>query len=269
MKLRIEHVTRFEYDAPITEGYTELRLKPLDTGGQRCSSFEVETEPEAKVHRYLDRHGNDVRHFDVLTPHTRLVVRARSEVTTPDSLADEQTRLTPLQRHDFLAPSTRAPFTDAVRALASAAFVPADPLGTVRRVVEAVRARLSYEPGATDVLTDADAALAQGRGVCQDFAHLALAACRLNGLPTRYVSGYVHAPGSPSGAASHAWIDVFLEVRGWVSVDPTHDTPQTPRHVRVAVGRDYTDVAPTRGVYTGGAGERLSVEVSVKGPASG
>ena len=263
MKLRVEHVTTFEYDSPITEGYTELRLKPLDTAGQRCLSFAVETDPSARVHRYLDRHGNDVRHFDVLGPHGRLVVHARSEVSTPETLADEQTRLNPLQRHDYLEPSPRAPFRENVRAFAAACRVPADPKATLERIVAAVRARLRYEPGATDVETDAAEALDHGRGVCQDFAHLGLAACRLNGLPARYVSGYVHAPGQASGAASHAWLDVFFEDRGWVSIDPTHDTPQTPRHVRVAVGRDYADVPPTRGVFKGDAGERLSVKVTV------
>jgi transglutaminase-like putative cysteine protease len=264
MRLRVQHTTVYDYDTPIAEAYTELRLKPLDRGGQRCLSFAVETDPGAVVHGYSDRHGNDVRHFDVLSPHARLVVVARSEVATPEVLVDEQTGLTPLQQHDFLAPSPRAPFTDAVRAFAVGCQIPGDPEATMKRIVEAVRARLRYEPGATDVSTDAAEALAHGRGVCQDFAHLALAACRLGGLPARYVSGYVYAPGHASAAASHAWVDVFVAARGWVSVDPTHDTAQTPRHVRVAVGRDYADVPPTRGVYKGSAGEQLEVTVEVE-----
>jgi transglutaminase-like putative cysteine protease len=226
-------------------------------------SFTVETDPGALVHRYSDRHGNDVRHFDVLSPHARLVVLARSEVQTPEVLADEQSELTPLQQHDFLAPSTRAPFTEEIRAFATPCHVAGNPEATMKRIVEAVRAKLRYEPGATDVDTDAAGALARGRGVCQDFAHLALAACRLGGLPARYVSGYVYAPGHASAAASHAWVDVFVLGRGWVSIDPTHDTSQTPRHVRVAVGRDYADVPPTRGVYKGNAGEELEVKVEL------
>ncbi|HEY6551897.1 MAG TPA: transglutaminase family protein [Vicinamibacteria bacterium] len=264
MRLRVRHTTTYDYDSPITEGYTELRLKPLDSGGQRCLSFTVETDPGSVVHRYSDRHGNDVRHFDVLAPHARLVVEARSEVATPEVLNDEQTELLPLQHHDFLAPSPRAPFTDEVRAFATPCLVPGDPDTTMKRIVEAVRTRLRYEPGATDVDTDAAQALAHGSGVCQDFAHLAMAACRLGGLPARYVSGYVYAPGDASAAASHAWVDVFVAGRGWVSFDPTHDTAQTPRHVRVAVGRDYADVPPTRGVYKGSAGEKLEVTVSVE-----
>jgi transglutaminase-like putative cysteine protease len=264
MRLRVQHTTVYHYDSPITEGYTELRLKPLDSGGQRCLSFTVETDPGALVHRYSDRHGNDVRHFDVLSPHPRLVVEARSEVATPEVLSDEQTELSPLQQHDFLAPSTRAPFTDEIRSFAAPCHVQGDPPATMKRIVEAVRAQLRYEPGATDVDTDAAQALAHGSGVCQDFAHLALAACRLGGLPARYVSGYVYAPGHASAAASHAWVDVFVRGRGWVSIDPTHNTAQTPRHVRVAVGRDYADVPPTRGVYRGSAGEKLEVTVSVE-----
>ena len=182
MRLRVQHTTVYAYDAPIAEAYTELRLKPLDSGGQRCLSFTVETDPGAVVHGYSDRHGNDVRHFDVLSPHARLVVVARSEVRPPRSWPTSRPTSTPLQQHDFLAPSPRAPFTDEVRAFAAACHVAGDPEATMKQVVEAVRARLRYEPGATDVDTDAAEALAHGRGVCQDFAHLALAACRLGGL---------------------------------------------------------------------------------------
>ena len=117
-----------------------------------------------------------------------------------------------------------------------------------------------YERGATDVMTRADAALALGRGVCQDFAHVMLAACRRAGIPSRYVSGYLYDP-QEREAESHAWVDVLDAQRGWVSIDPTHDREQTEAYVRVAVGRDYADVPPTRGVFKGGSAEALDVAV--------
>ena len=131
--------------------------------------------------------------------------------------------------------------------------------------MNAVRAELVYEPGATDVQTRADEVLALGRGVCQDFAHVMLAACRCVGIPARYVSGYLYDPTlEGDNAASHAWVDVWDEERGWIALDPTHDREQTETYVRVAVGRDYADVPPTRGVYKGVAHETLSVRVGLQ-----
>ena len=137
---------------------------------------------------------------------------------------------------------------------------------TAHRLMEAVFRSMKYERGATDVHTTAIEALSLGRGVCQDFAHLMLAVCRCVKIPARYVSGYIHDPkfdSTETNAASHAWVDVFTPERGWVSLDPTHVCEQTDRYVRVAVGRDYADVPPTRGIYKGKAKESLSVDVMV------
>jgi transglutaminase-like putative cysteine protease len=127
-----------------------------------------------------------------------------------------------------------------------------------------VHRALAYTPGATTVKTTAEEALASGRGVCQDFAHLMIAACRALDLPARYVSGYVFSPRRGTSAASHAWADVFVAARGWIALDPTHDSPQTDHYVRLAVGRDYADVTPTRGVYKGAGKETMAVDVRVE-----
>ena len=132
--------------------------------------------------------------------------------------------------------------------------------------MRALRSRLVYERGATDVMTRADAALELGRGVCQDFAHVMLAACRRAGIPSRYVSGYLYDPQEEHEAESHAWVDVLDAQRGWVSIDPTHDREQTEAYVRVAVGRDYADVPPTRGVFKGFSEETLEVAVRMVAP---
>ena len=136
---------------------------------------------------------------------------------------------------------------------------------TALELVEAVRESMTYERGTTNVHTRADEALADGRGVCQDFAHVLIGVCRVHGVPARYVSGYLFDPrGNGSGeGASHAWVDVYDEQGGWLSLDPTHDTEQTERYIRVGVGRDYADVPPTRGVYRGTAAEALDVSVVV------
>jgi transglutaminase-like putative cysteine protease len=265
MWLRIEHTTSFTYDAPIVEAYTELRLRPLSDGGQQCSSFRLTTTPPGlKVREYLDHLGNDVLHFDVLEPHDRLVVTATSEVRTASAFVDGQRLPGPLERYDFLQPTSRTPFTDGVRAFA-AEHAGGEGAGRVETLGRAVNESLTYDPDATDVHTTGDEALALRRGVCQDFAHLVIAACRSEGLPARYVSGYLYDPGASGGnAASHAWVDVWDEERGWCSFDPTHSRAQNELYVRIAVGRDYDDVPPTRGVFRGNASETLAVAVQVE-----
>jgi transglutaminase-like putative cysteine protease len=263
MRLRVEHTTVYAYDAPVAEGYTELRLRPREGGGQRCLGFSLLTEPLAQVHTYKDRYGNEVQHFDLLASLEKLVVSARSEVETSSALQDPERELGLLDRVDFLSPTACAPFTEEILALAEPCRVEQDAFAAAARVLWTVRRHLRYESGTTDVTTNAAEALQRGVGVCQDFAHLMIAACRAVGVPARYVSGYIHAPGSASAAASHAWVDVFAERQGWLSLDPTHDRAQGEEHVRVAVGRDYDDVPPTRGVFKGDAREALAVSVRI------
>jgi transglutaminase-like putative cysteine protease len=267
MKLTITHTTTFTYDAPVSEAYMEMRLMPLDAGGQRCESFRLTTDPPVEVRGYADHFGNRVRHFDTLAPHERLVVSARSEVSTPEGFTDPDRQLSLLDAFDYLAPTDYTPLTVGVRDFAATCGSCASPdnaYDTARTVMRAVNRVLAYVPGSTNVKTTAEEALGRGRGVCQDFAHLMIAACRALGLPARYVSGYVFSPRRGTAAASHAWIDVFVAGRGWVSLDPTHDSVQTDRYVRLAVGRDYSDVPPTRGVYKGAGQEEMSVDVSVE-----
>jgi transglutaminase-like putative cysteine protease len=267
MWLRIEHRTSFSYDAPIAEAYTELRLRPLAGGGQHCGSFRLETNPPGvRVREYRDHFGNEVLHFDVLEPHDRLEVTATSEVMTPPAFVDAGRPPGPLERHDYLLPTEHAPFSDPIRAFV--ARHPADGEGAAQRACELMGAALEelvYEPGVTDVRTRADEALALGRGVCQDFAHILLAACRVEGIPARYVSGYLYDPAAADGdAESHAWVDAWDDEHGWVSLDPTHDREQNEHYVRVATGRDYADVPPTRGVWRGAARETLDVAVTLR-----
>lgn len=259
MILRVEHTTEFRYDGPIAEAYTELRLRPLEGGGQHCSAFRITTEPHTmRVREYRDHFGNDIHHFDVLESHDRLEVTAVSEVWTPQALVNDRHVPTPIERYDYLHPTDYAPFSESVREFAAGHEGPLE-------LMHAVNEQLVYDPGATDVQTRAEEVLALGRGVCQDFAHVMLAACRCSGIQARYVSGYLYDQTLVGdNAASHAWVDVWDEERGWLALDPTHDREQTDAYVRVAVGRDYTDVPPTRGVYTGSASETLSVRVGLQ-----
>ncbi|MFZ4793156.1 MAG: transglutaminase family protein [Blastocatellia bacterium] len=275
MRLQIKHTTVFQYSESINEAYTEMRLRPLETSGQRCYRFSLSTEPRGEVMSYLDRYGNQVHHFDTLQSHHQVVVTASSDVETPQAFRPELQPLSPLDHFDFLAPTIYAPEDGDISEFARTCLVEGDAHRTTTGLMTAIYQGLQYDPEATDVRTRAPEALRLRRGVCQDFAHLMLAATRSLGIPARYVSGYLYSPQIisarresgitvPDNAASHAWVDVFLEERGWVSLDPTHNCEQTDEYVRVATGRDYADVSPTQGVFKGSAEERLEVRVEVR-----
>jgi transglutaminase-like putative cysteine protease len=267
MWLTVEHVTELGYDEPIVEAYTEVRLKPTHRDGQRCSSFSLTTEPRgATIDEYVDRFGNVVHHFDVLEVHERLAVVARGEVWTTAAYEAEEPVLSPLDRWDYLAPTRYVDLDDEVLDVAAATGARADPVEAAWELMRTVRDAMTYERGTTNVHTTAAEALADGRGVCQDFAHVMIAASRARGVPARYVSGYLYDARANGGESeSHAWVDVHVGDT-WISLDPTHDTAQTERYVRVGVGRDYADVPPSRGVYRGTASETLEVAVTIREP---
>jgi len=275
MRLQIRHTTIFHYSEAINEAYTEMRLRPLEGAGQRCYRFSLMTEPRGEVMSYIDRYGNTVHHFDTLQSHDRVVVMAASDVETPPTFLSEPTPFSPLDAYDFLAPTDYVPLAEEIESFARRHAAADDPQATAFGLMEGLFRELVYDPQATDVKTRAPEALRLKRGVCQDFAHLMLAGCRSLGIPARYVSGYLYSARAvrpaeaegekrPSNAASHAWVDVYLAERGWVSLDPTHNCEQTEQYVRVATGRDYADVPPTRGIFKGAASEELEVHVEVK-----
>jgi transglutaminase-like putative cysteine protease len=261
MRLKIEHTTTFTYDHPVSEAYTEMRLKPIDGDGQRCLSFRLSTEPQDQVLQYADPFGNEVHHYDVVQPHQKLFVSAISEVVTSGSYRADSSSLTPLDEFNYVSPTKYAPHTTDLIDFSVSRKITEAPLETALAFMQAIHDNLIYEKGATDVKTTAHQALSLGRGVCQDFSHIMLAMCRLQSIPARYVSGYLY--NNEQIAASHSWVDVLVPDRGWVSLDPTHNREQTDQYVRVAVGRDYADVPPTRGIFKGNAKEKMAVDVSV------
>jgi len=262
MRLKIEHVTTFTYDQPISEAYTEMCLRPQDGVGQHCLSFTLNTEPHDERLNYTDRFGNDVSHFDVIQPHDKLMVAAKSEVLTPDFFYQQILELSPLDEYDYLMGTNYAPLSADIIGFAEAQAVKDDPKNTAYALMRHIYATLQYEKGITDVTTTAAEALVLQRGVCQDFSHLMLSSCRGLKIPARYVSGYLYNNGRE--AASHAWVDVHIPGEGWISLDPTHNCEQSAEYVRVAIGRDYADVPPTRGIFVGKAKETMDVKVSVR-----
>jgi transglutaminase-like putative cysteine protease len=242
----------------------------------------LSTAPTARTTAHHDSLGNWVHRFNVLSEHRRLRVEADSVVLVhePPALPDDGIALSDLgdldDLYDFLAPTVYVPHAPEVQPIIEA--VEQQSGGSAARfallTTERIHRCYRYEKGATHVQSSIYDVLSTGAGVCQDFSHLLLAALRMRGLPSRYVSGYLvprrtAEPGASveeviGGQASHAWVEVFLPGPGWVGLDPTMGRPSGLQHVRIAYGRDYGDVPPVRGVYKGHAGQRLSVDVRVR-----
>lgn len=280
MDYTVTHVTRFEYQGPVHESVMEVRLAPRGDGRQELLSFELTTSPAATIFRYGDAFGNDVHHFDIVPRHQQLLVEARMRVRTSPARAVTD-RLEPSawdtlkrlreggQLWDFFEPSPRVTVSPAVRAFAQACGLErgSDPLTCFRRIVSAVHGALVYAPQSTTVDTPIEAVLEVRRGVCQDFAHIALAIARAHGIPCRYVSGYLAPASEPRTGrtlTSHAWVEAWLPDLEWTALDPTHDLVAGEHYIPVAVGRDYGDAAPTRGVFRGGPAGTLSVSVRIE-----
>jgi transglutaminase-like putative cysteine protease len=280
MMYTIKHLTRFRYSAPITESVMEVRMQPRRDELQHCLSFELTTQPPTRITVSRDYLGNIVHHFDVLRPHSELTITAQALVTT--SAAPVSGRLGPgawaaldrlIEQGDYvdmLIPSHFARPTPLLRQLAHELDLRRrdDPLSLLQELSSRLHESLTYAPQSTRVDSPIDVALSQRSGVCQDYAHIMIALVRELGVPCRYVSGYLYqrrgTPGSEMAAATHAWVEALLPELGWVGFDPTNDTPVAERHIRVAIGRDYADVPPTRGVYKGQADTELGVAVQVQ-----
>jgi len=276
----IRHVTRFTYESSITESVMEARMQPRSDGPQRCVRFGLSTTPSSRVRMYADPEGNIVHHFNIPGRHTRLIVTAEALVECapvaepPDRLeADAWQRIDQQTASgefwELLHDSPFARQTPSLAALAQEFGFERgdDPLATVRRTMSEIYARFEYSPRATRVDSPIDEALETRRGVCQDFAHIMIALVRRLGVPCRYVSGYLfqHTDRKvrSTDGATHAWIEALLPGLGWIGFDPTNDMVAGSRHIRVAIGRDYADVPPTRGVFKGTAEETLDVAVRI------
>ncbi|MGY1839830.1 MULTISPECIES: transglutaminase family protein [unclassified Modestobacter] len=273
-RLQIVHRSAFRYAGPVRSSYNEARMTPENSTRQTTLRSRVEIEPAATVLAYRDYWGATVTAFDLHGPHTELVVTATSvveagpephlpdpvgwaELATPDVLDrfGEMLRPTTLTAMD-------APVVRAVRA----AVGDAGPREAGHVVCRFVREHIEYLSGATNVKTNAMQAWTHGKGVCQDISHVSIGLLRALGLPARYVSGYLHPTrdagiGQAVTGESHAWVEWWDG--GWSGYDPTNSVAVGPRHVTLGRGRDYSDVPPLKGIFSGPGSEGHSVTVEV------
>lgn len=288
MIFSVRHTTIFRYEPAVRESLMEVRLHPRSDGDQRCLNFALEIDPSANVLQYRDFIGNTVHHFDIAGAHSQLKITAKSEVevqTVPPprhSDAGDWSDLDALvssgDHWEMLLPSHFVHTTPLVEALEKELLLDVTgsasserrlrPFDLLTHFNQAIYSYFAYVPNSTKVDSPIDEAIQARKGVCQDFAHILLALARRQRIPSRYVSGYMfHRDEKEKDrsleGASHAWIEALVPGLGWVAFDPTNNLVGADRHIRVALGRDYADVPPTRGVYKGEAQSELSVSVSV------
>jgi transglutaminase-like putative cysteine protease len=268
MKISVIHTTRVDYDAEVVEGVMDVRLGPFSDADQRWERFDLCVDPAAGVRSYSDGFGNSAHLITVGRPHSFIEVVTRGEIET---FLDDP----------FVPPPEPAPALQPSDHPAT----PADTFEAIRAMMGHVYANFSYQEHVTSVTTTVPDVLAGRTGVCQDFAHVLIGLCRGIDVPARYVSGYIvvadqqHTqsagsqrqsqwqsqstePGPRRGAgASHAWVEAYTPTHGWRGFDPTNNLVAASNHVKMAIGRDYSDVPPTRGTFRGAAEERLAVEV--------
>ncbi len=281
MFFSVRHQTRFKYDSAVQESIMEVRKQPRTEGAQRSLSFDLLVSPKTRILNYRDYLGNIVHHFSVPGRHTQLQIIAEAKVETgvPVALPGQ---LTPsawneIDSHvasgdywEFLLPSDYTKPTTLLNDLAESLDIRrrSDPLSLLQEVNAGIFHAFDYTKNSTKVDSPIDDALASRRGVCQDFAHVMIALVRQKlRLPCRYVSGYLfHGRfdnDRSSDGATHAWVEALLPGLGWVGFDPTNNLLVGERHVRTAIGRDYSDVPPTHGIFKGKANSELYVAVQV------
>ncbi len=289
MKYRIEHRTEYVYSEAVLSGHNEARLLPRQFDRQFCAAASLSIEPRPVDYRErVDFFGNRVVHFAVQQPHNQLVVTARSEVevfpASPQldynqNRAWEDVRTAIAGAMDAAGLEARqyvlnSPMVSASRGLenyAMTSFARGRPLlEAVHDLMQRIHKDFVYDPVFTSIATPLATVLKHRRGVCQDFAQLAIGCLRSVGLAARYVSGYIETlppPGMPRlvGAdASHAWFSVYVPGVGWLDFDPTNNQMPVDRHVTIAWGRDYADVTPLKGVIFGTGSHELSVAVDMQ-----
>lgn len=289
MHFRISHVTRYNYEAPASESFMEARLALTSSPAQTVFKRSLVITPECRISEYDDYFGNKVEQFSIIHRHENLMLRAAADVETHPvavplevldlsvSEARQIFRSRPIGLFDFLHSSPGVQLGREAQRLGQRFFRPETGFGeAVHRLMHWVHRHFTYTPGATHVGTTVAEALVLRKGVCQDYAHVMIAILRAADIPARYVCGYIEtdrqrhaAQAGPSrrliGAAeSHAWVEIALPNGSWYPLDPTNDIPAGERHVSMAVGRDFHDTSPTRGVFKGAGKTTLKATVHMR-----
>jgi transglutaminase-like putative cysteine protease len=289
MKYAIQHTTEYTYQEPVSVCHNRLCLAPITTHGQKCLSFEVKISPVPdEMTNRVDFFGNDLLFFSTYKEHIHLKIISSSEVILESRVNSALASVSAIGWEEvkhllsvnaginyevmaYTLPSQHIPASEMVKIFAQDCFTNGSTLWDAsNRIMRKIHASFEFKPGFTTINTPVEYVLKAKKGVCQDFAHVMIACFRNLGLPARYVSGYIETI-PPLGKeklvgsdASHAWVSVYFPNIGWVEFDPTNNLHPTDKHITIAVGRDYQDVAPIKGIIFSSGNQTLDVKVDVK-----
>lgn len=289
MKYKITHNTTYHYFEPVSLCHNIVRLLPRNTIEQTLKSVKVEIDPLPNILReYADFFGNKIIYFTIEQEHKKLSVTVTSEIEkniSPvltfnlyanfawEGVQQELLKSKPeyFDARQYIAETKMTEPDAAIKTYAAVSFTPGRSLFEVSKdLMERIYRDFSFQSGFTTVATPLSIVMKERKGVCQDFAHLAVACIRSKGLPARYVSGYIETKAPPGQKkligidASHAWFSVFIPNVGWLDFDPTNNQIPTDHHITVGWGRDYKDIAPLNGIILSSGPHRLSVAVDVR-----
>jgi transglutaminase-like putative cysteine protease len=272
----IHHITRYDYDRPVKESVNEIKIFPFVSPEQEVLHHELIITGQPEILTFTDYWGNKTGCFNLLQPHKEMVIESKLTVRT--AIAPEPTISVPSyvanleaaignDLHLLELVRTAPSSSEALMQSYIASFYSPDK--TIDQIVKDCCAFIftdfTYIKGITTIETTVDEIVAQKAGVCQDFAHVMLELLRMIGIPSRYVSGYIcpNKNGMRGEGATHAWVEAFVPNHGWIGIDPTNNVWATNNHVKLAVGRDFSDCTPAKGTFKGPARQSLSVYVSV------
>jgi transglutaminase-like putative cysteine protease len=276
-RFNIHHITKYTYEGPVRDSANQIVLFPVKDEYQEVLRHDLTITGEPPVEIYSDYYGNEIGSFSNAEPHTMLLIDSRLEVITKTrpALKDEAAReeqwylLDQLRWQvpyiDFLAQEPFAYYTEVLESVCPDSARSQTPLEAARQLRTYVYDHFKYIKGITSVETTLNEVWELKAGVCQDFAHILLVFLRQIRIPARYVSGYIcpNRNGMRGEGATHAWIEAYIPFNGWVGLDPTNNCEADDLHVRLAVGRNFSDCSPVKGTYKGAAGQHLEVGVSV------
>lgn len=257
MKLAVRHDTSYAYEGQVTRSTQYIRLTPLSTRRQQVYHWELELPVNASI--IQDAYGNHVHVMTLDRPHQDIAIHARGMVEITETDESDRGRVNPLY---FLRDTALTRSDETLRTYAQGFLQGRDMEASLERLMHDLLARVPYTPGSTLVTEAAAASFAKGQGVCQDHAHIFIACCRSLGVPARYVSGYIHAGDDEGHVSSHAWVEAWIE-GVWRTFDVTNGLTRPERHLKLAIGLDYLEACPVRGVRWGGDQESMTAHAAV------
>ena len=257
MKLNVSHKTQYTYAQQVKHSIQYLRLTPQDSSRQKIINWELALPEEAT--RTLDGYGNVLHVLTLDQPHQAITVEVNGIVELHKNVEENQAgHLSPLV---FLRTSPLTQADSAIRDFAKSVYREQSPLESLCKLMGELLCKMPYTPGATSVNDTAAHAFSSGQGVCQDHSHVFVSCCRVLGIPARYVSGYLYSEDS-THVAMHAWAEAWVNDQ-WQSFDVTNGTNNPSQHLKLAVGIDYLDACPIRGIRAGGGSEFMQTVANV------